>query len=1793
MSERVTGRGLILHYPLVKNARDYSGMGNHGTMYGSPVFSSNFLGGCINFSSATSTYINTNNVFPLLFATSSLTISCWLNPSSSQVNYADIFGMHSGSYGIVCQQSGGSTNVYGLHATSFTLTADRWQHLVYTLYPNGNQYVYINGVLINSANAIPSYVGSNWCIGHGYDTSRCWNGKMSDYRMYNYPMTGAQVKMLQYTQDSYSAPPYDPIAPSQITDISIDTVTDHTATLHWTAPGNDATVGAALHYIIKYSTSPITDVTWATDTQYDTNSLVPKAYGQSESFIATGLEANTTYYFAIKASDVTNYGALSNVPSITTSIDTSAPLAISDLQITPDRVLQWTSPNPSSYNDAITYDIRYRTDNPIVSNNWDTAIQISGESSPKPYGGIETFDVSPIAKLPLSFFAIKSVDAANNISNISNCVTSANLLTSSSSAMSEIMTIVDDIPTLAVNPSSIVDSYNSTEYTYSEYVDANSISDSLSGTEENRGRDLPNSISFSDSSSTAEITPSRVVSDGIGVSESLYTDSQYSVIKILSTVTFPDTQVGNSSSNSLITIRNDGTVACLVTPRFITGISFKINTAPFVLGIGASATVSVYTKPYSIGKNEDIFLVDTDYGYSDILSVSSIGTSANDCVAIIYPSVTTGIDTTSFIQLTTTDSVGVRQTGFNIFINSYQVIKDGSFTSGWSGNITYSNYNYNIIINPPVSWGYNTNIYLEVYSTTLARLYGYSSFTFTTIDLPKQQWDSQTDFVSNINLNSSPDYSFDSISDGLAIMDTSVDTNSNVVMDIGVIPKQTITSIGTVIVKPFYIPSEGDFIAYGNHYDGTYTSTSKEIWKYNILTGVYEIYQTLPIAYAIDGIDFIVIDGSYYLAYSCYRGSTYDAYNYIYKWSTTYKNFVLLQSFPITGGGNTTFFTVGTSVYLLSSSYYSQTSTFTTTSYIHKFNPSTGLFEQLQSIPSLGAYHSSVFSIPISGVATTLLALPSYNDSATAQLCNIYKWGNVTYTKLLLPFNTNTSDTTGKTVTNSNVTISSTQSKFGGFSAYFNGNSQLTLPSSTDFSFGSSNFTIDFWAYTPSAQGSQAIIMSNYLSGGGWTTGCWTIQRKASSDTWTFYLYSYSASAPMLISTTASNLSAWTHVAIVRNVNTWTMYINGIAESIVTSAVSFNDGTSMPIYVGGMNTYYLTGYLDDVRITKDKAIWTTNFTSPTTAATIDTNTSLSQFDIGTPYQSISLVGTLGMDTYVASNGAVFMYTAAYHNGTVFDITSKMYKWDTNTNKFVFLMDFTSLGGSIKGLFFETNNTLYFIATCYNRSGSFNSTNQIYKWDGTTFVTTGNTLSETGCYDLAVSTIKTSRNPSDLYLYTANYCTATPAYTNVPHPIYKLTPMKSNILVSEGGRLYLNSPAATTEYSVYSNTIDLSKKLILSTIDWESTVSVNETVRFQVAVRDTDSTNIGDWTFVGYDGTASTYFDSTHKDLSSLSGRYVRYKVFIKSFSVQATTEVYRIFIYAYSYWRAKYNLYHKKQLKQIKIDKLINTPGVTYRCRVRISNKMANINSASWSSWYTATDMGDYCIVDLSNAYLLCTAYEVDVEAKVGTIVQNSDTFDTSIFLSNIASEMDWYSEYPLIGSTEVMSELEWGGADYMGWALITDTNLNTAADFTIVNLNGNTDKYYRIFLNGTLGVTGIDVGIGVRPNNDTTAANYGSGAETGGGNSSNWGSSALFPLGRTGWSQSGDIMCSAIISAQTGTKRVGHSSATFMAANGSMFINALGNVWKNTTTNITSLTITFNGSPSFTGNIKVFAMRT
>ena len=185
--------------------------------------------------------------------------------------------------------------------------------------------------------------------------------------------------------------------------------------------------------------------------------------------------------------------------------------------------------------------------------------------------------------------------------------------------------------------------------------------------------------------------------------------------------------------------------------------------------------------------------------------------------------------------------------------------------------------------------------------------------------------------------------------------------------------------------------------------------------------------------------------------------------------------------------------------------------------------------------------------------------------------------------------------------------LSTSQYKFGGASAYFDGtNDYLLIPDNNAFELGSSDFTLESFVYfvtLPSSNGYQSTIVSK------WSTNNSSYEIYLYNTAGTYQLYlTYSTngtSATNLGVNWNPNIGQWYHIACVRSSTNIYFWVNGVQQGTTQSISGTLYNGTAPLEIGGFtlgsaNTV-LNGYLDELRITKGVARYTSSFTLPTVA----------------------------------------------------------------------------------------------------------------------------------------------------------------------------------------------------------------------------------------------------------------------------------------------------------------------------------------------------------------------------------------------------------------------------------------------------------------------------------------------------------------------------------------------------------------------------------------------------------------
>lgn len=97
----------------------------------------------------------------------------------------------------------------------------------------------------------------------------------------------------------------DSTAPSPLAGLKVTRITPFTASISFTASGDNGSAGYARSYEIRYSSSQINEQNWHSATVYK-NNFRPQMAGKEEKFKLIGFLPNTRYYIAIKAVDERN-----------------------------------------------------------------------------------------------------------------------------------------------------------------------------------------------------------------------------------------------------------------------------------------------------------------------------------------------------------------------------------------------------------------------------------------------------------------------------------------------------------------------------------------------------------------------------------------------------------------------------------------------------------------------------------------------------------------------------------------------------------------------------------------------------------------------------------------------------------------------------------------------------------------------------------------------------------------------------------------------------------------------------------------------------------------------------------------------------------------------------------------------------------------------------------------------------------------------------------------------------------------------------------------------------------------------------------------------------------------------------------------------------------------------------------------------------------------------------------------------------------------------------------------------
>lgn len=226
-----------------------------------------------------------------------------------------------------------------------------------------------------------------------------------------------------------------------------------------------------------------------------------------------------------------------------------------------------------------------------------------------------------------------------------------------------------------------------------------------------------------------------------------------------------------------------------------------------------------------------------------------------------------------------------------------------------------------------------------------------------------------------------------------------------------------------------------------------------------------------------------------------------------------------------------------------------------------------------------------------------------------------------------------------------NTYVDRNRSKVGGGSAYFDGiGDYLTASGTTDYMFGTGDFTIECWFWKNSGGTGGDIPICRYgLTGSAATNGTWEFN--VQTNNLIGFYWNYYTSSSWLIPSTGITNNTWNHIAVTRSSGTLTIYVNGVAVGSVTNTTDLNYASGT-LFIGATtaNTSQ-TYYINSLRITKGTARYTANFTPdysyllpPLTSTTV----------IGDPYyDNVAL-----LLNFNGSNGSTTFKDTSKYNRTL-------------------------------------------------------------------------------------------------------------------------------------------------------------------------------------------------------------------------------------------------------------------------------------------------------------------------------------------------------------------------------------------------------------------------------------------------------------------------------------------------------------------------------------------------------------
>ncbi len=172
--------------------------------------------------------------------------------------------------------------------------------------------------------------------------------------------------------------------------------------------------------------------------------------------------------------------------------------------------------------------------------------------------------------------------------------------------------------------------------------------------------------------------------------------------------------------------------------------------------------------------------------------------------------------------------------------------------------------------------------------------------------------------------------------------------------------------------------------------------------------------------------------------------------------------------------------------------------------------------------------------------------------------------------------------------------IDTTQSVFSGASGVFDGSDTVEVPDHSDWDIASSSnlFTVDFRVRFASG-GAQGIVCQHESN-----TRQWGIYYESNE---LIFNSTYTSGKLWFKCAWTPSINTWYHVALVRSGSARYIFIDGVEQSLTGDFNSNITALSAPLQIGRYEkgVDFLTGWIDEFRISKGVARWEAGFTPPT------------------------------------------------------------------------------------------------------------------------------------------------------------------------------------------------------------------------------------------------------------------------------------------------------------------------------------------------------------------------------------------------------------------------------------------------------------------------------------------------------------------------------------------------------------------------------------------------------------------